>query len=63
MAEFYKKTVIVADDTSFKIEVYNTRFTISAQFLADKFELSSSKVSIFTYLYGNPDIKRIHWNH
>lgn len=62
MAKFYKKAVVASDSKSFKTKVYDTKFTISAQFLAVKLELSNNEVSVFTYFDGNPNIKRIHLN-
>lgn len=62
VVEFNKKAVVTSDSRSFKTMVHNICFTISAQFLVEEFELSHSGTSIFTYLDGNPNIQKIHWN-
>lgn len=60
VAEFYRKAVAAADEQSFMTIVHDTQFNISNQFLAEKFELSHSGISIYTYFDGVPYIEREH---
>lgn len=60
LVEFYKKAVIAANGKSFETKVYNTKLTVSTQFLAEEFGLCKTGASIFTYLNGNANIEKIH---
>lgn len=62
VVEIYWKAVVAADNKSFCTRVHGTIFNISTKSLVEVFELSTSGVSIYTYMDGTPNIECNHWN-
>lgn len=62
VSKFFKRAEVVTDGKSFNTNVYDTRFSISAKFLAEEFELSQSGTSIFTFKENSSNAERNHLN-